>query len=34
MGNLSSALHEALEMNRESARGAAGDEFEEITIST
>ena len=34
MGNLSSALHEALEMNRESARSAAGDEFEEITIST
>jgi predicted RNase H-like HicB family nuclease len=34
MGNLSSALREALEMNRESARSAAGDEFEEITIST
>ena len=34
MGNLSSALQEALEMNRESARSAAGDEFEEITIST
>jgi len=34
MENLSSALHEALEMNREAARDAAGDEFEEITIST
>lgn len=34
MGNLSSALQEALEMNRESARSAAGDGFEEITIST
>jgi predicted RNase H-like HicB family nuclease len=34
MENLSSALNEALEMNRESARDAAGDEFEEITIST
>lgn len=34
IGNLSSALHEALEMNRELARSAAGDEFEEIPIST
>lgn len=34
MANLSSALEEALEMNRESARSAAGDEFEEVTIST
>jgi predicted RNase H-like HicB family nuclease len=34
MRNLSSALQEVLEMNRESARDAAGDEFEEITIST
>lgn len=33
MENLRSALIEALEMNRESARGAAGDEFEEVTIS-
>lgn len=34
MDNLSSALAEALEMNRESARDAAGDKFEEVTIST
>jgi predicted RNase H-like HicB family nuclease len=34
MDNLRSALDEALEMNRESARTAAGDEFEEVTIST
>lgn len=34
MDNLSSALEEALEMNRESARQAAGGEFEEVTIST
>ena len=34
MDNLSSALEEALEMNRQSARQAAGDEFEEVTIST
>jgi predicted RNase H-like HicB family nuclease len=34
MENLRSALAEALEMNRDSARGAAGDEFEEVTIST
>lgn len=34
MENLSSALMEALEMNRESARSAAGDGFEEVTIST
>lgn len=32
--NLASALAEALEMNRESARDAAGGEFEEVTIST
>lgn len=34
MDNLRSALDEALEINRESARTAAGDEFEEVTIST
>ncbi|MGI8425922.1 MAG: type II toxin-antitoxin system HicB family antitoxin [Actinomycetota bacterium] len=34
MENLKSALFEALEMNRESARSAAGEEFEEVTIST
>lgn len=34
MTNLQSALLEALEMNRESSRVAAGDEFEEVTIST
>ena len=34
MNNLSSALGEALELNREFARSAAGDEFEEVTIST
>lgn len=34
MTNLNSALEEALEMNRESARSAAGGEFEEVTIST
>ncbi len=34
MENLESALAEALEMNRESARNAAGDGFEEVTIST
>lgn len=34
MDNLRSALDEALEMNRESARTAAGDGFEEATIST
>jgi predicted RNase H-like HicB family nuclease len=34
MNNLSSALGEALELNRELARSAAGDEFEEVTIST
>lgn len=33
MENLQSALVEMLEMNRESARGAAGDGFEEVTIS-
>lgn len=34
MNNLSSALGEALELNREFARSVAGDEFEEVTIST
>lgn len=34
MANLASALAEALEMNRESARSAAGDGFEEVTLST
>ncbi|MBI4729582.1 MAG: type II toxin-antitoxin system HicB family antitoxin [Acidobacteria bacterium] len=34
MANLTSALAEALEMNRELARSAAGDDFEEVTIST
>ncbi|MFA5892126.1 MAG: type II toxin-antitoxin system HicB family antitoxin [Actinomycetota bacterium] len=34
MANLQSALAEALEMNRESSRDAAGDEFEEVKIST
>lgn len=34
MGNLASALQEAIEMNRESARDAAGDDFEEVTITT
>lgn len=34
MENLSSALKEMLELNRESARDAAGDDFEEVTIST
>ena len=34
MTNLASALAEALEMNRESARSAAGEGFEEVTIST
>lgn len=34
MDNLRSALDEALEMNRASARKAAGEEFEEVTIST
>ena len=33
MENLKSALVEILEMNRESARSAAGDDFEEIRIS-
>jgi len=33
MGNLKSALLEMLEMNRESARSSAGDDFEEIRIS-
>lgn len=34
MDNLGSALEEALEMNRETARSAAGDEFEEVIITT
>lgn len=34
MGNLASALQEATEINRESARDAAGDDFEEVTITT
>lgn len=34
MASLTSALAEALEMNRESAGCAAGDGFEEVTIST
>lgn len=34
MANLESALQEALEMNRESAREAAGETFEEVTITT
>ncbi len=34
MANLRSALAEALEMNRDSARNAAGDGFEEVTITT
>lgn len=34
MANLQSALAEALELNRESSRLAAGGEFEEVTIST
>ena len=33
MGNLKSALLEMFEMNRESARSAAGDDFEEIRIT-
>jgi predicted RNase H-like HicB family nuclease len=32
--NLKSALEEALEMNRDSALDAAGDGFEEVTITT
>lgn len=34
MDNLSSALAEALALNRESARNAAGGSFEEVIIST
>ena len=30
--NLRSALHEAIEMNREEARSAAGEQFEEVAI--
>jgi predicted RNase H-like HicB family nuclease len=30
--NLRSALHEAIEMNREAARSAAGEQFEEVAI--
>lgn len=33
MANLKSALQEILEMNRAEAREAAGEEFEEVTIS-
>jgi predicted RNase H-like HicB family nuclease len=33
MENLHSALAEMLEMNRDSARVAAGAEFEEVTLS-
>lgn len=33
MANLRSALSEAVEMNRADARGAAGDDFEEITLT-
>ncbi|MFA5785766.1 MAG: type II toxin-antitoxin system HicB family antitoxin [Actinomycetota bacterium] len=33
MNNLRSALAEAVEMNRSEARGAAGDDFEEITLT-
>jgi predicted RNase H-like HicB family nuclease len=33
MDNLKSALLEMLELNRESARSSAGDDFEEIRIS-
>jgi len=30
--NLRSALYEAIEMNREEARSAAGEQFEEVAI--
>jgi predicted RNase H-like HicB family nuclease len=33
LANLKSALLEALEMNREAARGSASDDFEEVRIS-
>jgi predicted RNase H-like HicB family nuclease len=33
LANLKSALSEALEMNRESARSSASDDYEEIRIS-
>jgi predicted RNase H-like HicB family nuclease len=33
MDNLESALNEALEMNRDDARAAAGDGFEEVPVS-
>jgi predicted RNase H-like HicB family nuclease len=33
MENLQSALSEILEMNRDGARKAAGDDFEEVRIS-
>jgi len=33
LDNLKSALAEMLEMNRDSARSAAGDDFEEIRIT-
>lgn len=34
MSNLASALQEAIELNRESAREAAGETFEEVIITT
>jgi len=33
MENLESALNEALEMNRDDARAAAGDGFEEVSVT-
>jgi len=33
MENLQSALEEILDMNRQDARSAAGDDFEEVRIS-
>ena len=33
LDNLRSALNEALEMNRSEARAAAGDSFEEVSIT-
>ena len=34
MANLREALSEALEMNRQDARSAAGSDFEEVAIQT
>ncbi|MGH2773677.1 MAG: type II toxin-antitoxin system HicB family antitoxin [Actinomycetota bacterium] len=34
MSNLASALQEAIELNRESSREAAGGAFEEVIITT